>query len=106
MVNPKATKLDAEKSDVFHTTISKELFLCERTRPNIQPVVPFLCTRVKVPDEEDWTFLLIMIKDLQETRDEKLTLNINNITMADWYSYAGFAVHVDTKSHRGCINHG
>ena len=27
IVNPNATNLDVEKADVFHTTISKELFL-------------------------------------------------------------------------------
>ena len=29
MVNPDATNMDAEKAYVFHTTISKALFLCK-----------------------------------------------------------------------------
>ena len=67
MVNPKAKILDADKSDVFHTKITKELFLCNRGIPNIQPTVPFLFTIIKVPDEDGWKFLLIMIKYIQET---------------------------------------
>ena len=51
-VNPNAENMDAEKSDVFHTTISKLLFICKRERPEIQPKVTSLCTRVKLSDEE------------------------------------------------------
>ena len=54
MVIPNKTNLDAEKSDVFHTIISKVLFLCKRARTNIQLKVPFLFTRFKIPDEDDW----------------------------------------------------
>ena len=50
-MNPNAKKIYSDKADVFHTTIDKSLFLCKRARPDIQPTVPFLCTRVKVPDE-------------------------------------------------------
>ena len=52
-VNPNATNLDSDKSDVFHTKIYKKLFLCQRELPNIQPTLPFLCTRVKGRYEED-----------------------------------------------------
>ena len=88
-----------QKTDVSHTTIDKELFLCKGTRPNIQPTVPFVCTRFKVSDEDDWKKLLIMIKYLQETRDYELKLKINNMTITDWYSHADFSVHANIKSH-------
>ena len=58
MVNPKAKILDADKSDVFHTKITKELFLCNIGIPNIQPTVPFLCNRFKGPNKEDCKNLL------------------------------------------------
>ena len=58
--------MDADKANVLHTTIAKALFLCKTVRPNIQPTVPFLCTRVKGLDKYDWKKLLIMIKYLQE----------------------------------------
>ena len=40
-----------------------------------------------------------MIKYIQETRDDELTLYINDITMAYWYDDAAFLVHSDMKSH-------
>ena len=40
-----------------------------------------------------------MIKYLQETRGDQLTLKINDLTTAYWYDDANFAVHADIKSH-------
>ena len=98
--------MDVYKVDLFHTTIAKELFLCKRERPDIQPKFPFLFNRVKGPDEDNWKNLLRMIKYLKETQDDEMTFKINNITMTYWYDYAYFVVHVDMKSHTGGINHG
>ena len=44
-----------------------------------------------------------MIKYIQETRDENLTLKINYITMAELYTDAAFVVHTDMKSHMGGV---
>ena len=49
-VNPNATNIYAEKADLFHTKISKTLFLCRKARPDIQSTVTLLCTRVKGPN--------------------------------------------------------
>eukprot|EP00978_Attheya_sp_CCMP212_P027965 scaffold95216_cov68-Attheya_sp.AAC.3 len=48
-MNP--VKLDEDNSVMFHHNVAKLLFLCKRTRPNIQTAVAFLCTRVKSPDK-------------------------------------------------------
>jgi len=34
-VNEKADKLNETKSEEFHTTVAKLLFLCKRTRPDL-----------------------------------------------------------------------
>ena len=54
IVNPNETMMDAEKADVFHYTIDKASFILNRARTNIQLKVPFLFTRFKIPDEDDW----------------------------------------------------
>ena len=41
-VKPNATNMYIEKSDMFHTKIYKELFLCKWKRYYIQPTVTFL----------------------------------------------------------------
>ena len=40
--------LDKAKSDVYHTTVAKGLFLCKRSRPDIQPTIAVLSTRVNI----------------------------------------------------------
>ena len=62
-----------------------------------------LFTRVKGPDEDKWEKLLGIINHLQEKRDDKLIIKINDITTADWYADAYFAVHADIKSHTGGV---
>ena len=61
IVNPNPINLHVETAYVFHTKIDKSLFPVNRAKPDIQPTVPFLCTRVKGLDKYDWKQLLIMI---------------------------------------------
>lgn len=53
-VNENGVKLDEDKAIMFHHNTAKLLFLCKLTRPDIQPPVAFLCTRVKEPDQDDY----------------------------------------------------
>ena len=51
--NPKP---DDEKSDIFRRFVVKLLWVMKRARPDIEPTVGFLSTRVRVqlPDKDDW----------------------------------------------------
>ena len=46
--------LDKARSEVYHTTVAKGLFLCKRSRPDIQPIITVLSTRVKSQTESGW----------------------------------------------------
>ena len=46
--------LDKARSEAYHTTVAKGLFLCKRSRPAIQPTIAALSTPVKSPMESDW----------------------------------------------------
>lgn len=104
-VRDKAPTITDEKKEVFHTTVAKGLFLCKRARPDLQPTIPFLCTRVKQPDLDDWKKLLRMLKYMKQTKDMELTLEAaeGDILLCHWYPDAAFAVHPDMKSHTGGI---
>jgi hypothetical protein len=52
-VDNKSPLLCKEKRELFHTFLAKGLFLCKRARPDIQPAIAFLATRVQSPDEQD-----------------------------------------------------
>ena len=53
-VNEDTPKLDEEKAKEFHSTVARGLFASKRARPDIQPGIAFLSTRVKQPDHDDW----------------------------------------------------
>ena len=46
--------LPEEQARQFHRMVAQFLFLCKQSRPDIEPLVSFLTTRVKDPDKDDW----------------------------------------------------
>ena len=98
----KSKKLDEKEREIFHTTVAKALFISKRARPDIQPIVSVLCTRVKKPGKNDWNKLVKMMKWLNCTQQDKLTLSADKgLHTIEWYVDASFAVHPDYKSHTG-----
>ena len=53
-VDESATKFSKEKTQLFHHIVSKLLYLCRITWQDIQTIIAFLCTRVKIPDKVDY----------------------------------------------------
>ena len=94
-------KLGALKAEAFHTTVAKALFLTMRSRPDIRLAVAFLCTRVKEPSTYDWFKLVRMMNFLKRTKQDCLTLAIDDSNTIQWSIDAAFAVHPDMKSHTG-----
>ena len=95
--------LNKGKAELYHTTVAKGLFLCERSRPDIQPTVAVLSTRVKAPTETDWKKLTRMMEYLKATSKMTLKLRADNLQVVKWYVDASFAVHPDYRSHTGAV---
>ena len=72
-------KLNKEHANIFHRIIAKGLFICKRARLDIQLTIAGLCTRVKEPDESDWSKLVWLMKYLNGMCKWKLTLSANNL---------------------------
>ena len=96
-------KLNKQKAEIFHTTVAKGLFLAKRARPDIQPTIAYLCTRVKEPDEGDWEKLIRLLRYLNGTQETKLVLSAEKLSVIKWFVDAAFAVHTDFKSHTGAV---
>ena len=103
-VNEKGVYVGDEKAEVLHTIVAKALFLCERSRLDIQLTVAFLCTWVQQPDEDNWKKMCRLLSCLKGTLDLKLTLKAEDLSVSKWHAGAAFAIHKDYKSHTGGIH--
>jgi hypothetical protein len=102
-VNNESKNLEDERRTIFHTFVMKAMFLCKRARPDVNPVVGFLSSRVKEPNEGDWTKLLKALGFLKGTINDVLTLEADDTQTMSWYIDAAFAVHADMKSHTSAV---
>ena len=96
-------KLDDKRKETFHTWVAKGLFVAKRARPDIHPAIAVLCTRVREPNESDWNKLIRLLKFLNGTRKDVLTLSAENLHTIKWSVDVAFAVHPDFKSHTGAV---
>jgi hypothetical protein len=78
-------KLDTKRVEIFHTFVAKGLFLCKRARPDIQQAILVLCTRVRDPNQADWEKLMRVMKYLNGTKEENLTLSADDLRVVKWY---------------------
>jgi hypothetical protein len=100
-VRKDADNLDDERSETYHRITAKLLYLCKRARPDLQPTVAFLTTRVTQPDTDDWKKLTRCVRYLRDSKDLYLTLEADDGIDIKWWIDASFAVHPDMKSHTG-----
>jgi hypothetical protein len=100
-VNDKQVKLDLQQSNLLHQVTAKLLFLCKRTRPDIQTAIAFLTTRVKSPDVDGLKKLNRVIAYLVGTRELTLTLEATDLNVTKWWIDGSYATHRDMRSHTG-----
>ena len=94
-------QLDQPRIDKFHTFVAKGLFACKRAQPDTHTTISILCTRVKKPNLSDWQKLVRLMKCLNGTHTDKLTLAADDLHVIKHYVDVSFAVHPDFKSHTG-----
>ena len=84
-IDENAEKLDDGKKQVFHTITARSLFCGKRARPDLQPTIAFLCTRVREPDVNDWKKLRRLMKFMEQTKEDVLTLSMDEMMLVKWY---------------------
>jgi Reverse transcriptase (RNA-dependent DNA polymerase) len=101
-VNEDAEPLDDHHAETYHRLTAKQLYLCKRARPDLQPTVAFLTTRVVHPTINDWRKLSRSIWYLRGSKELVLTLEADEGINVKWWIDASFAVHPDMRtSHTG-----
>jgi hypothetical protein len=101
MVNENATKLNQKQKEIFQSVTAKLLYLEKRARPNIEPVVAFLCTRVRDADEDDWKKLRRVLIYLKQSINDKRIIGCDSLESIFTWIDAAFAVHPNMRSHTG-----
>ena len=71
-------------AQVFHTIMSKILFLCNRARPDILTGVAFLTTQVRKPNKDEDKKLGHILKYLSGMGGLVLTLESNGTGTVKW----------------------
>jgi hypothetical protein len=99
--------LNKTEAELFHHIVAKLLYVCKRCRLDIGLAIAFLCTRVSKSTNEDKEKLRRLLRYLERTKQEHLTLGATSFTTISGYIDAAYAVHPDRKSHTGgCITFG
>ena len=79
------------------------LFICNRSCPNIEPLISLLTTRVKEPDKDDWGKLKHGLMYLKGTLHMKRHMKADSLSMIRWWVDASYGVHWDCKGHTGAM---
>ena len=92
-------RLNKERKDTFHTINARALYI-SRVRQDMKLCIGFGCTRVKQPNEYDWTKLGWGMKYLQHTKFLPLILRTDGKSVSIYLDGA-HASHSDMKGHSG-----
>jgi hypothetical protein len=68
--NHKSKKLNDENKSIFQAITAKGIFVDKQPRPDIQPAIAYLSTRVQGPNDKDWKKLKRLIKFLNGTKND------------------------------------
>ena len=101
IVNEDSKKLSANRAVEFHNLVAKTLYATKRARPDTCTAIAFLTTRVRSPDQDDWTKLVHLMKYLRGTRLMPLILSADGSGILKWWVDAAFAVHPNMRGHSG-----
>jgi hypothetical protein len=102
---PTGKLLNRIEKERFHTTVAQLLYLCKRTRPDIQLATLFLCTRVSEPCESDRAKLHRILGYLKLTRKKKRIIRCDKKMLKRLLVFidAAFAIHYDGKGNTGMV---
>eukprot|EP00980_Cylindrotheca_fusiformis_P025578 scaffold14118_cov91-Cylindrotheca_fusiformis.AAC.1 len=100
-VNANQQKLPPQTQELFHHLTAKLLYLCKRTRGDLQTAVSFLSTPVQSPDTDDYKKLGRCLRYVRRTKHYPLTLEADSMNVIQWWVDASYGVHPDLRSHTG-----
>ena len=94
-------QLSIKWSDNFHSIVQKLLYICKRSRPDIEPALSYLCTRVSKPTIEDERKLSRVLDFLSNTLEDVRIIGADNLDNLYMWVDASYATHPNMRSHTG-----
>ena len=70
--------LSREEAELFHSFVMKGMFFVKRARPDEEPGIWFLSSRVKAPAQKDEIKLIKTLWNLKQTINDILTLEADD----------------------------
>ena len=103
-VDNACVKLCKRDRIILHQLVSKLISLSKRARPDIQPKIAFLTTRMRYPDKEDWKNLQRLLSYLDATINRvKIHLKIKTLNVVHWWvdtSYGKIHIKKEKKGQK------
>ncbi len=93
--------INKEDAELFHSIVQKLMYICKRARPDLEPVLSYLSTRVLCPSISDKDKLQRLLDFVRATKDDRRV--VGALSLHDMFTWidASFAVHPNMKSHTG-----
>lgn len=106
VVNPANHRFLTYVRRLFHSIVALLLCIMKRSRPDL-PAISFLCTRAKVPREEDWGKLRRVMRFVKGTINDRIMMGTDDMLKLETWVDASHAVYEDMKGVTGgCMSLG
>ena len=100
-VDDRSPLLDDGRQKLFHHCVAKLLYVSYKCRLDTILTISFLCKRMSCSTEEDWLKLKRLIRYLHGTKERKLTIGAEGMSIMHVLVDAAYAVHENIRSHTG-----
>ena len=102
-VKPEAKLLCKTKTELYTQYVPKLLWAMKRARPDIEPTVSFLITRLKAPTCDDWHKLKRVMCWIKKTREDVRIIGADDLLRMVVLIDSAHAVHDDMRGHTGGV---
>ena len=93
--------LSKEMADTYHSVVQKLMYICKRARPDIEPALSYLCTKVSNPTVCDQDKLFRVLDFVKNSLDDKRVIGATSLEKLITWVDASFATHMNKRSHTG-----
>ena len=100
-VDSESQVLDEDWGDIFHSVVAKLLSIEKRGGPDLELSISFLCTNVATPNIDYWQKLERVLTYISCTKDERIFIGINTISVMNTYIDASYTVYPNMRGHTG-----